>query len=274
MNKILYLILIVCGQFSLAQNPEDIDKIRFSYSIGGSPWGNNGIYSRNEIFELVKKENGDFKFISHLKVNDLVRNKKITKDTVIIKIKKYPIITKNEIENLLRELNTNRDNYTGELLKQNFTKPTQSEILEIAKKSYHKNYFKNDYDEKEDTQKKYSQIQEYRYFDEFINIDKPNIENFEFTIDAWNSLGITTFSKEEIITYSSDYFHNCGQPISIDNTKMKDNQVKQIINLNVNLIIQKILPKECKISEVVDLNNIKLKYINWFMNNKTSEFKY
>ncbi len=274
MNKILYLILIVCGQFSLAQNYEDIDKIKFSYSVGGSSWGNNGIYSRNEIFELIKKENGEFKFINHLRVNDVVKNKKVTKDTVVIKIEKYPIITKNEIQNLLRELNTNRDNYTGEFLIQNFTKPTQTEILEIAKKCYHKNYFKNDYDEKEDTKKKYSQIQKYKYFDEFITIDKPNIENFELTMDAWNSLGIATFSKEKTMIYSNHYFDNCGQPISIDNTNIKDNQVKQIINLNVNLIIQKILPKSCEISKVVDLNNIKLKYINWFIKNKTSEFKY
>ncbi|MFC7772961.1 hypothetical protein [Flavobacterium sp. GCM10027622] len=274
MNKILFLILIVCGQFSLAQNPEDIDKIKFSYSIGGSSWGNNGIYSRNEIFELAKKENGDFKFISHLKVNDEVRNKKSTKDTVVIKIEKYPIITKNEIQNLLRELNTNRDNYTEEFIKQNFTKPSRNEILKIAKKCDQKDYFKNDYDEKEDIQKKYSQIQEYKYFDEFIRIDKPDIENFELTFDAWNSLGIVTFSNEKTIVYNSQYFKNCGQPISIQDINIKDSLGKQIINLNINLIIQKILPKSSEISKVVDLNSIKLKYINWYMKNKTSEFKY
>jgi hypothetical protein len=273
MNKILYLILIICGQLSLAQNSENIDKIKFSYSIGGSS-RSDGIYSRNEIFELVKKENGDFKFISYLKVNDVKKNKIFTKDTVVIKIEKYPIITKNEIQNLLRELNTNRDNYTAAFLKQNFTKPTKNEILKIAKKSDQKSYFKNDYDEKEDTKKKYSQIQEYKYFDEFISIGKPDIEKFELTFDAWNSLGIITFSKEKTIIYNSQYFKNCGQPISIQDISIKDDHNEQIINLNVNLIIQKILPKSSAISKIVDLNDIKLKYINWFLENKTFEFKY
>jgi hypothetical protein len=274
MNKMRYLILIVFVQLSLAQNFEDIRRIKFSYSIGGSSWEDDVIYSRSEIFELVKKEDGDFIFIKHLKINDIVKNNNFTKDTIVIKSGKYPIIMKSEIQNLLRELNTNRDNYTEEFIKQNLKKIKRKEILKIAKECDQIDYFKNDYDEKKDTQKKYSQIQEYKYFEEFININKPHIETYELTLDAWNSLEIITFEKDKTIIYNSQYFKNCGQPISIQDSSMQKSLGKQIINLNINLIIQNILPKSAEISKIVDLNNIKYNYINWYLENKTHLFKY
>ncbi|MEN9449089.1 MAG: hypothetical protein RJA25_2379, partial [Bacteroidota bacterium] len=53
-----------------------------------------------------------------------------------------------------------------------------------------------------------------------------------------------------------------------------ENKNSSIINLNVNLILLKILPKNTKLNVALDLNNIRNEYINWFLENKRNEFEY
>lgn len=205
-----------CGQFTFSQNFESVDKIKFIYSIGGSSWGKNGVYSKSEIIELTKIENGDFKISKQIKVNDKAKGKIFSKDSTFLKTLNYKIISKNEIVNLLTSLNVNEENFTEDFIKQNLTEISKKEILEIAKKNNQKDYFKNDYDETIDTEEKYSQIQEYKYFEEFLNIDKPKVNEYIVTMDAWNKLSIFTFSEEETKLYNLQFFKNCGQPISND----------------------------------------------------------
>ena len=69
MKKIILIILFFFVKFTYSQNFENINKFRFVYSVGGSSWGKNGIYSRSEIFELTKTEIGDFKISKQIKVN-------------------------------------------------------------------------------------------------------------------------------------------------------------------------------------------------------------
>jgi len=283
MTKILLLLLLFNGQFIFSQNSESIDKIKFVYSIGGSSWGKNGIYSRREIIELIKNVNGDFKISKQLKVNEKANGNVFSEDTIKINSSDYKTISKEEIDNLLISLNTNKENFTEEFLKKNFDKPNKKEILKIAKDNDNKSYLKNDYDEKSDTEKKYSEIQDFKYFDEYLQSNKPNINEFMVTMDAWNNLGIVTFSKEETKSYNLDFFKYCGQPISVDfieiNEKEKkvntaENKSFSIINLTVNLILLKTLPENTKLWSQLNLNKIRNKYIKWFLENKTNEFKY
>lgn len=283
MTKILLFLLLFNGQFIFSQNSESIDKIKFFYSIGGSSWGKNGIYSRREIIELKKTENGDFKISKQLKVNEKANGNVFSQDTIIINSSEYKTIPKDEIDNLLISLNTNKENFTEEFLKKNFDKPNKKEILKIAKNNDNKSYLKNDYDEKSDTEKKYSEIQEFKYFDDYLKLDKPNINEYMVTMDAWNNLGIVTFSKEETKSYNLDFFKYCGQPISVDYIEINEKEKKvniienksfSIINLNVNLILLKILPENTKLLSQLNLNKIRNKYIEWFLENKTNEFKY
>ena len=156
MRKILLLFILFCGNFIFSQNFENLNKIKFSYSVGGSSWGRNGIYSRIEIFELTKTENGDFKISQHLKVNEKVYNKVFSKDSITIETSNYKTIPKSEVDYLLYSLNTNKENFTEEFLMQNFAKPTKKDILKIAKQNGEKSYLKNDYDEKNETEKKFN----------------------------------------------------------------------------------------------------------------------
>lgn len=276
MRKILLLFILFCGNFIFSQNFENINKIKFSYTHGGSSWGKNGIYSRSEIFELIKTENGDFKIAQHLKINHKVHNKVFSQDSITIKTSNYKSIAKSDIDYLLNSLNTNKENFTEEFLMQNFTKPTKKEILKIAKEYDNKDYFKNDYDEKEEIEKKYSEIQNYKYFDDYLKLNKPDTNIITITSDGWNRLGIMTFSKEETKLYNLNFFQNCGQPISINQIEINEKDKKinilenssSIINLNVNLILLKILPKKTKSTIELNLNNVRNKYITWFLENK------
>lgn len=283
MRNILLLFILFCGNYIFSQNFENISKIKFSYIYGGSSWGKNGIYSRSEIFELTKTENGDFKISQHLKINQKVHNKVFSEDSITINTSNYKTIPKSDVDYLLTSLNTNKENFTEEFLIQNFTKPTKKEILKIAKQNGDKNYLKNDYDEKNDTEKKYSEIQNYKYFGEYLKLNKPILNVITLTLDAWNSLGIITFSKEETKLYDLDFPKYCGHPISVNYIEIKEkdkkiniieNKSSSIINLNVNLILLKILPKNTKLSVELNLNNIRDEYINWFLENKRTEFEY
>jgi hypothetical protein len=283
MKKILLFILLFNGQYIFSQNSKSIDKIEFVYSIGGASWGKNGIYSRREIIELKKTENGDFKSSKQLKVNEKAKGNIFSKDTIKVNSSEFKTIPKDGIDNLLISLNTNKDNFSEEFLKKNFDKPNKKEILKIAKGNDNKGYLKNDYDEKSVTEKKYSEIQEFKYFDEYLKLNKPNINEYMVTMDAWNNLGIVTFSKEETKSYNLDFFRYFGQPISVDYIEINEKEKKvniienksfSIINLNVNLILLKILPENTKLLSQLNLNKIRNKYIEWFLENKKNEFKY
>ncbi len=283
MRKIFLFFILFHGSFIFSQTFDSINKIKFSYSFGGSSWGNNGIYSRSEIFELTKTENGDFKISLHLKINDKVYNKVFSNDTIQVKTSNYKTIPKSNINYLLTSLNNNEDNFTEEFLMQNFTKSTKKEILKIAKQNGYKSYLKNDYDENSDAEKKYSEIQNYKYFDEYLKLNKPDLNITSLTLDGWNNLGIITFTEKETKLYNLDFFNYCGQPIQINyieidqkNKKVNtiENKSFSAINLNVNLILLKILPKKAKLITELNLNNIRNEYITWFFENKTDEFEY
>lgn len=283
MKKLLLITLFTISNLIYSQDTENISKIELFYMFGGSSWGKNGIYSRSEFFELTRLENGNFKISRHLNISEKVNENIFSKDSTEIKTSAYKIISKDEIENLLKSLNTNEENFTQEFLKQNISKPTKKEIFKIAKNNNFKFYFKNNYDEKLDTEKKYSEIQDFKYFEEFLNKNKPNKNEYLLTMDAWNNLSIVTYAKQESKLYDFSLFYNCGQPINsslieINKTKKAVNTLENtrtsVINLNANLIIQKIIPENSKLWKEIDLNNIKRKYISWYLENKISEFEY
>lgn len=283
MKKILFIFLFFIN-FTYSQNTENIDKIEFLYTFGGSLWGKSGIYSRSEFIELTKSKNGEFKISRQIKVSEKVNRKRVfSKDSTEVNISNYNLISNKEIENLLKSLNTNEDNFTEEFLKQNFLKPTKKEIFDIAKKNNFKDYFKNNYDENSDTEKKYLEIQNFKYLEEFLNQNKPNRNEYILTMDAWDNLSVITYSEQKTKLYDFSFFYNCGQPITSSfieiNKKTKsvntiENTRTSIINLNANLILQKIIPKNLRLWKEIDLNNIKRKYITWFLDKKISEFKY
>jgi|GEM_PF-1163989 len=267
------VVLLFSSFYSFSQNAE---KIKLFYSSGGSSWGNNRIFSKSEIFELTKNENNDFVFSKHQKINDKVRNQKITKDTIEVKNDSKSIISKEIIESLLTELNSNRENFTSAFLSQHFTKPTKKEIFKIAKKSNQKSLFANNYEEKTDFENRYLDIQNYKKLDDFVNSYKKDNEQLVFS-DAWHFLRLFVYEKKEIKMYEFAFLQDFGQPISVytvESINEKSNKVDllyssqtKITNFNVNLLLIKILPKQTMTTKILDFNRIRDKYISWSFEN-------
>jgi hypothetical protein len=176
----------------------------------------------------------------------------------------------------LIEINTNKENFTEYFLTTNFIKPTKKEIYKIAKRNDSKDLFMSYYNEKEVIDQTYSEIQNYKYLKDFLTTNKPDIDEYEVRVDVWNSLRITTFSKEFTKIYDLQFFKNCGQPISsnlieidkLGKIKIIRNSDRQIINLEVNQILQNILPKNKNLWRSLDLRNIRDNYIECFLKNK------
>lgn len=265
--KILFILLFV-AQYTYSQNSENIKKVTFNYSVGGNSW-KNGIYSRQEIIEFTKNKKNDFKLSKHLRIVFTRKDKKYIKDT--IQIQNNSIIPKYDLLNLIKELNTNQENYTEAFLKKEFTKLTKKEILKIAEKTNYLDYFINNEDDKEEIKEKYLQIQEYKYLDKYLESNKPIINNLvTITSDAWDNLTIITNSEKELKEYKLQFFDSpSGQPLVISNYISKKLENK-VINLNVNLIIKKIIPKNSEIYNIININKIKFAFLCWFFENKSN----
>lgn len=257
--RYLYAILLLFLQNAFSQDSKPSNKLTFQYDIGHSSWGKSGVYANTEKIEFLQTENGDYKVQRHLKVQSKVRGKVFTKDTITLN--KSFTISQNRIKELLGYLNRNEENYTAAFIVPKLKKPSERLILKIAKRDDNKWKIKNNYSDKEDREKIFSSIQNFEGFEEFISIDKPNVNIVTVTSDAWNLLQITIVENGETFTYKSQLFENFGQPISLSNNS-------QIINLEVNLKIQEILPKNTLIYNALDLNEITEKYISWYLESK------
>lgn len=261
MKKMWVIFLILFYFLGYSQNTESIDYKRIEIVfVKGNSW-QEGIYSKSEVIAIIQ-DNNDFRISEYLKVNSIKKRDKYRTDT--IKVKQNRVIKREQIDRLLKELDINKNNFTQEYLIENFTKPTKKEILKIAKEIDRGLHFRKKYNTKNDIETKYSELQEYKYLSEFIEISKPKLNEKLGINDAWNNLKIAIYSGNEMTTYDFQLFKNCGQPISI-NWKDKSDQ---IINLNVNLILKDILPKDSNILENIDLNNIRDEYIAWFIEHK------
>lgn len=276
MRKFLFLF-IFSFQLLHSQNIENVDKFIFSYSIGHSSWDKIGKYSTTEVLELIKTVKGDYKISKLLKINSIRKSKDLfINDTIKFNIKSHKLIQKKLIDSLLIEINTNKENYNESFIASNISKPTKKEIFEIAKKIDCKDYFINDYDEKEDIKQKYTEIQNFKYLSEFIDIDKPDINSERITMDIWNNLRITTFLKESTKIYDFNFLYNCGQPISnnlvefdkMGKIKIIENTNNQIINLRANQRLQNVIPSNTILCGTLDLKNLRDNYIKWFLKHK------
>ena len=90
----------------------------------------------------------------------------------------------------------------------------------------------------------------------------PKIDEFITVSDAWNfaELGYSNLNSINRL----DFHSVLGQPIMKNNNSDDWNQV---INLNVNLILLKILPKESLLIKELEFENLIESYINWYIEN-------
>src|SRR5690606_33530587 len=125
-----------------------------------------------EIIKVIQ-DNNDFRISEYLKVNSIKKGDNYRIDT--IRIKQNKVIKREQIDKLLKELDTNKNNFTQEYLIEHFTKPTKKQIFRIAKQIDRDFHFRKKYNTKSDIETKYSELQEYKYLSEFIETNNPKI---------------------------------------------------------------------------------------------------
>ncbi|PIF29993.1 hypothetical protein CLU81_0379 [Flavobacterium sp. 9] len=261
----LLFILFICSTNAIGQTSSGKEYI-IDYSVGHYNFGKTGEYEKKEIFKFTINDEDfvltEFQSISNKYVYnpETLKNDRKVSDTIL----KFPNnkIAKEEFENLLKQLNQHEDNFNADFLSSKFsTRISEKEILKIAKKNEVKFLFIDDETGKIDDsgKEKIKEIQSLKNFEKYIEDVKPKTDTFMAFSDAWNFARLGYANST--LTDRMDFNSILGQPI------LKSDNITQIINLNVNLILLKILPKESLLIKEVNFENIKDGYINWFIRN-------
>ncbi|WP_281232862.1 hypothetical protein [Flavobacterium gelatinilyticum] len=258
----LYTILFLISVKLIGQTSSEKELV-LKYSIGKHNFGEIGQYETKEILKF--QENDSFFILTEFQTitNSYVYNSETEKndlkisDTIIKSVNKR--IEKKEIENLVKQLNQNENNFNSDFIDAKLSKKiTKKDILKTAKKRGQIFLFVDDETGKLDNfgKEKIKEIQNYKNFEEYLKEINPSINNLVVYFDIWNFVEITYLSSN----YKMDFHSVLGQPIRINNSN-------QIVNLKVNLILSKILPKKSLLTKETALENIKTSYIHWFIKN-------
>lgn len=250
--SILYLIILSNTLFS--QN------LKIDYKIGGYGFGTNGEFEKQEIIKIYpQKQNFKIDFIQ-LKKSWILSEKSKRNDSLKIDtLQKVSRIIKNvRIVNLIAELNKERNNFNYEVIKQNLRKSlSKKEIIDVAKK---RNIFyligdeeTNSFDEFD--RKKIREIKRLQNFDKYIEYIKPKSITIEtITVDSWNILLIENGNKNYKLDFDN---YDLGQPINVF--------TKPFLNLDINIKLKKIIPKNSLLRKQIEFESLFEDYIYWYL---------
>ncbi len=265
MKKIICILFVILQQVVVAQNLKTVDTIKISYSHGGTSFSAVQIYSKQEIFILVKSKKEDFVLSRYFRINHIINNGKASIDTIENKPMRS-LIAKEAMEQLVIELQADKNNYNEAFLKP-LLKITDEEIESVANKS-HTSYKIFKYSKKDTTnQHIYTDIKNGKYLDEYLNSTQPART---MTLDAYNGLDITFHSKEEeVYVYLDFQRHVTGHFMRVKKiVKGEIIEREEFVNLNINLLIQGMLPKKSEAYHTVSLDNLFKLYIRWYLEKK------
>ncbi|MFC4230981.1 hypothetical protein ACFOW1_03705 [Parasediminibacterium paludis] len=257
MTRLLLPILLLLGHFAFGQT-----KIIFSYSKGHSSWNNPGVYGNSEQIEFIATSDSNFSLTRYFKVAYSAGKdgKTFTKDTSELPINKYGAVNKQYFQNWLAQLNTQKENYTENFVKPRLIKPTKREIIIVAKSIDKELFFDKDF--KENRKAITEKIQNFYKLDSFLILTKPDIENLMVVTDNWHRLRIQVVNNNDTTIYQCQFWVPLGQPISRYDHKDFSNS-KTISNLEANTSAQVFLPNDSETFKILDMNNIKERYIKW-----------
>ena len=268
MRYFLLFFFISITQLCFAQNADSVSKILIRYGTGYNSFGKRGIYSRYEVIELTKFNQDEFKASKYIKITgfDNGDSSKLKKDTTSIKTMTLPAIAKSKIEKLITALNTTKDNFNAEFLMQFVSRPNPKEILKAARQIEKDYLFTDSNSEKEDRRKWFREMNHFKDLNLFLNKNKPD-PNFIYVVsDAWDFMELSFVSGKDTIRFGGQLFQLAGQPIEIfkRNSHLSE---KRIVNLEVNMIITNLLPKNSLLRKAISLEALKEKYLEWYIEN-------
>ncbi|MFC4479928.1 hypothetical protein [Flavobacterium chungangensis] len=252
----LYFIFLLLISFKLIGQTSSEKEFSIKYTIGKYNFEKIGEYEKQEVFKFIEKDSffvltsfysikNKYKYNAETKRN----NRKISDTITKSSHRKFDKIV---VENLIKALNQNENNFTSDFIESHLlAKITKKEILKIAKKQDRLYWFDDDAGKQN-----LAEIQSYKKFDQYIKETNPAVNTVMVFSDAWNFAEISSGESN----YKMNFHSALGQPILINN-------LKQIINLNVNLLLLQLLPENSLLAKQVELQNIKTNYIEWFIEN-------
>ena len=214
MARIPLLLFLAFGLSAFGQTADSISKIIFRYDRGAYSFGDPGKYSVTEIIEYSKNPHQQFIVTNFFQFNKYYDT--ATKSSIVDTIKKRTSlfsIDKEQINNLILELNTTRDNFSFSFLKPNLKAISKKEITSVAKKYDLHWKFEKDYSDREDKRTAFKELKAFYLLDSFLVKKKPDLQYDLVVIDVWNTLSITCVSNADTVEYRSQFFELFGQPI-------------------------------------------------------------
>lgn len=263
MNKIILITIGLLSQLLWAQAPTPFDKIIMEYNYELESGRRKGVFYKAEIVAIVVAQDGKY----YLEKNSQTTRKfdGSNRKTRTIELQKRRIINNEICTALFVEMNTNKDNFTSEYLKPKLERPKKKAIKKCLKDKLAFLKFEKKRLNKKLQREIRKEVLQLTNFDEFIADEKPKPNELYGMVDGRVSLTIKFIQKKDTLHYTAATFHQCGQPIH--NLKSTSEKLK-IVNLDVNKIIQKIVPKKSYINKEFELNTITEKYIRWYIDAK------
>lgn len=262
--KILFLwAFLSFSEFICAQDLQNFDKVIFEYYFN-SEMTTKGFYSENETFKLIKNTKGNFTLSK-----DEITKKYFYKknDEIIFKnFKNITTVDSTKIAQLYYELNTNTDNFNSEFIKPKISPIKKSFIKKFYRERKLVRKFEHKIISKNKRKLMFNDILNLKKFNEFIGLRKPKYNSIYGMLDGRKNTKILFIQDKDTITYHPEVL-NSGQPI----IRFEDVNNK-IVNLNVNLLIENILPENSKFRNNLKLDTFTYKYVIWYIDNQIDDY--
>lgn len=266
MRLILLLMLLSIASACLGQDSRSIQKIIISYNRGHYNFKTPGQYAMGEEVILERTPQG-FHIARYIKTADSLLPDSITikHDTSVCRIVQLPFITNHQLDTLVNELNTNRNNFNAASIKPHLPIFSPRKLKQLTKQ----NYDWKDLSRKErDTV--YNRVRRYYRLDDFLRSLHVSINDIFITTDVWNHCKIVVVTAKDTLNYIID--PPVSQPITWWKNKLDVNDQRFVINVDAIFILADLLPNDSYLRRSLGFQWLTERYIAWLFQNADKDF--
>lgn len=261
MNKIFVIFLLITN-LTFAQTSNDFDTVIFEFNHDYDYGKNKGIFSKKEYLVLIRISDNEYTFGENFQQTKSFDFKTIKTNN--FKFKNLQFVDGEKVAMLFKELKTNKDNFNFQYIRPSLKRIKKSSIKKIIEEKEIIWKTESKIVTNKQRKKVINEILKFSQFENFIEFEKPKKNAIYGLLDGSKNLKISFVKNNETFIYKAETFHKCGQPIEILDKNADDSK---IINLEVNKLIENILPKKSMFRDEFNINNITEKYIRWYIEN-------
>jgi hypothetical protein len=261
MNRLIFVFLLTISLKGFAQT-DQFDKVIVNYGKGHNSWVIPGPYASEEQFEFVPAKKGGYKLNADLKFEfSLNKDSVEVIDTVAAPFHKYKV-AKTTIDSLYADFSITKPNFTYTFIRPYLKTPDTTQIFAIATKMGQHDKFE-DYNPQE-LAERVKPIQLFDKIDYFINVKRPDPEIATVTTDVAEGINVYFIKNKDTTSFRCNLLRPLGQPLlkRWENHKFVD---KQFVNLDVNILLEGMLPISSDAKKRIAINTLTEDYIKWYI---------